>query len=98
MVRGVAWKLEHPVGVGGLFRDRLHHVPMLDDLAILELEDIDDGVAARAWLAHGGDVDHDIIAISEDAFYFAAIIREFVLQEGDEALEAFRTIRGAGIV
>src|SRR6185503_7080897 len=98
MVRGVAWKLEHPVSVGGLFRDRLHHVPMLDDLAVLELEDVDDGVAARAWLAHGVDVDDDVVAVREDAFDLAAIVRKLVLQEGNEALEALRSIRGAGIV
>src|SRR3954453_7903658 len=98
MVRGVAWKLEHPVSVGGLFRDRLHHVPMLDDLAVLELEDVDDGVAARAWLAHGVDVDDDVVAVRADAFDLAGIVRELVLQEGNEALEPVRSIRGAGIV
>jgi hypothetical protein len=29
---------------------------MLDELAVLELEDVDDGVGARAGLAHGVDV------------------------------------------
>ena len=68
---------------------------MLDDLAVLELEDVDDGVAARAWLAHGVDVDDDVVAVCEDAFDLAAIVRELVLQEGNEALEAFRSVRGA---
>jgi hypothetical protein len=71
---------------------------MLDDLAVLELEDVDDGVAARAWLSHGVDVDDDVIAVREDAFDLAAVVRELVFQEGNEALEAFRSIRGAGIV
>src|SRR3979409_1719783 len=71
---------------------------MLDDSAVLELEDVDDGVAARAGLAHGVDVDDDVIAVGEDAFDLAAIVRELVLQEGNEALEAFRSVRGPGIV
>jgi len=71
---------------------------MLDDFAVLELEDVDDGVAARAWLAHGVDVDDDVVAVGEDAFDLAAIVRELVLQKGNESLEAFRSVRGAGIV
>ncbi len=34
--------LEHAVLIERLVGDRLHHVPVLDDLAILELEDVDD--------------------------------------------------------
>ena len=43
---------EHAVGVGGLFRNFLRHVPVLDNLAVLELEDVDDGPTAAALLAH----------------------------------------------
>ena len=70
---------------------------MLDHLAVLELEDVDDGVAARAWLAHGMDVDDDVIAVGEDALDLAAVVRELVLQEGNEALEAFRPVGGHGL-
>ena len=82
---------------GGL-RDRLHHVPVLDHLAVLELEDIDDRIAARAGLAHRMDVDDHVVAVGEDPFDLALVVREFVLQEIDEALEAFRTILGGRIV
>src|SRR4029453_12346589 len=44
---------EHAVVVGGLLGDGLDHVPVFDDLAVLQLEDVDDGGAARARLAHG---------------------------------------------
>jgi hypothetical protein len=43
--------LEHRVVVGRSLRDRLHRVPALDDLAVLQLEDVHNGVAPRAGLA-----------------------------------------------
>src|ERR1700730_4003219 len=91
-------RLEHAVVVGGFLRDRLDHVPMLDHLAVLELENVDDGVAARARLAHGMEMDDDVIAVGEDALDLAAVVRELVLQEGDEALEAFPAVGGQRIV
>ena len=44
-LRSPSYALEHPVVVRRSLRDRLHHVPMLDDLAVLELEDVDDRAA-----------------------------------------------------
>src|SRR5262249_15936907 len=58
----------------------------------------DDGVAARARLAHGMDVDDDVIAVGEDALDLPAGVRKLVLQEGDEALEAFPAGGGQRIV
>src|SRR5262245_25021221 len=81
-------RLEHAVVVGGFLRDRLDHVPMLDHLAVLELENVDDGVAARARLAHGMDMDDDVIAVGEDAFDLAEVVRELLLQEGEDEYEA----------
>ena len=40
--------LEHPVAVRGLLRNLLHDVPVLDDLAVLQPENVDDGAAALA--------------------------------------------------
>jgi hypothetical protein len=34
---------EHPVLIGGFFRNLLDHVPMLVDLAVLQSEYLDDG-------------------------------------------------------
>src|SRR5262249_2843126 len=91
-------RLEHAVVVGDFLRDRLDHVPILDHLAVLELENVYDGVAARARLAHGMDMDDDVIAVGEDALDLAAVVRELVLQEGDEALEAFPAVGRQRIV
>src|SRR2546429_1664396 len=33
---------EHAVGIGRLLRDRLGHVPVLGDLAVLDTQDVDD--------------------------------------------------------
>src|SRR5215831_11353460 len=71
---------------------RLDHVPMFHHLAILEFENVDDGVHARARLAHGVDMDDDVIAVGEDALNLAAIVRKFLLQKADEALEAFPAV------
>src|SRR6516225_366526 len=52
---------EHGVAVCGRVGDRLHHVPMLDDLAVLQPEDVDDGHSALARRADGMHVqDHEI--------------------------------------
>ena len=59
---------------------------MFPHLAILEFENVDDGVAARARLAHGVDMDDDVIAVGEDALNLAAIVRKFLLQKADEGL------------
>ena len=87
-----------PLSLGGLLGDRLDHVPVLDHLAVLELEDVDDGVAAGPRLAHGVDVHDHVIAVGEDAFDLAPIVGELVLEEGDEALEALGPVGGVGIV
>ena len=64
-------RLEHRVAVGGGFRNRLHHIPVLDDLAVLQLEDVDDGVAKRAGLTHRMDVQDDVVAVHEGALDLA---------------------------
>src|SRR5437667_345119 len=66
------WPSEHTVRVGSFFGDGLDDVPVLDDLAVLELEDVDDGVTARARLPDGMDMDDDVVALGEHALDFAA--------------------------
>src|SRR4051794_28995719 len=63
--------LEHAVAVGGFLRNLLRHVPVLDNLAALELENIDDGAAAAAFLAHAVDMQDDIIAVGKGALDLA---------------------------
>ena len=43
----------------------LHDVPVFDDLAVLEPENVDDGAAARARLAHAVDVQDHVVAVGE---------------------------------
>ncbi|KAG0754678.1 hypothetical protein G6F22_020878 [Rhizopus arrhizus] len=62
---------KHAVGVGGLLRNGLHRIPMLDDLALLKPEDIDDGIAARARFAHRVHMQDHVIAIREDTLDLA---------------------------
>ena len=51
--------LKHPIVVGSLFRNVLHHVPVLDDLAVLKPENVDNSAAARAGITYAMDVqDH----------------------------------------
>jgi len=76
---GPPTRSEHSVGVGGLLRDGLHDVPVLDDLAVLEPEDVDDGTAARAGLADGVDVQDHVVAVGEHPRYFDAASKSFWL-------------------
>ena len=40
--------LEHSVVVGGRFRYRLNHIPMLDDLVVLDAEKVHNGITKLA--------------------------------------------------
>ena len=78
--------VEHPVVVRRLLRDRLHDVPVLDDLAVLQPEDVDDGHAALAGLAHAMDVQDHVVALGEGALDLALGAGELLLAQGDEGL------------
>ena len=71
---------------------------VVDDLAILQLENIDDGVAAAARRGDIVDVQDHIIAVGENTFDVAVIIGKFLAQEGEKGFQAFRPIGGPGIV
>src|SRR5580698_5487911 len=90
--------LKHSVGVGGFFRNILHDIPMLDDLAVFQLEDIDDGPAAASFLAHAVNVQDDVIAIGEYAFDLAVGVRKFLAQKTQKRLETFGPVRRGRIV
>jgi len=66
---------------------RLNDVPVLDDLAVLQLEDVDDGVAAGAGLPDRVDVEDDVVAVGEHALDLAARAGELLLQELEKRLE-----------
>src|ERR1700694_490616 len=64
----VAISLEHAVGVGGFFGDILHDIPVLDDLAVLKLENLDDRAATAPFLAHAVDVQDHVIPVRKYTF------------------------------
>src|SRR5262249_18197561 len=78
--------LEHGIGVCGRLGDRLHHVPMLHDLAVLQPEDVDDGHAALARGANGMHVQDHEIAIDQRALDLALGVGELLAPELDEFL------------
>src|ERR1700687_1541892 len=90
--------LKHAVGVGGFFRNILNDIPVLDDLAVLELENIDDRAATASLLAHAMDVQDHIIAIGKYAFDLAVGVGKFFTQEIPECLKTLGPIRRRGIM
>src|SRR5882762_1482614 len=89
---------KHSVVVRRLLGDRLHDVPMLDDLAVLQPEDVDDGHAAFAGLAHAMHVQDHVVALGEGALDLALGARELLLAQSDEALQALDAVGRAGIM
>ena len=47
-----ARSLEHRIIIGRCFWNGLNHVPVLDDLAILDAKEVDDGIPKFAWGSH----------------------------------------------
>lgn len=64
--------LEHRVAAGSALRHGLGHIPVFDDFAVFQFENIDDGVATRARLAYGVDVQDDEVTIDK-TFYDGAV-------------------------
>ena len=60
--------LEHSVRVGRFLQDVLMNVPMLDDLAVLELENINDSDAACATHSDGAYVQDHVVAHQRTPF------------------------------
>src|SRR5882724_2567905 len=71
---------------------------MLDDLAVLQLEDIDDRAAASSLLAHAVHMQDHVIAVGKYPLDLAVGVRKFLTQEIQECLEAFGPIRRRWIV
>src|SRR5262245_53934182 len=87
---------EHPVRIGGLVRDDLQHVPMLDNPALrIEAENVDTGpdMVTRPVLPAMQD---DEIALGYHLHEFDALARVIprgLLEIGDEALLAVGNAR-----
>lgn len=84
--------------IGGLFRNRLHRIPVLHDLAVLQTENIDNCVAAFAGLAYGVHMQNHIITIGEYALDLTVRLRITFTQKLDKLAKSFRTIGRIRIV
>src|SRR3984893_2824563 len=81
--------LEHRVGVGRRLRDRLDHVPVLEDLAAFQAEDVHHRLAAGIiGQAVPMTVKDDVVAVSKDTLDLAAGIRMIRHDPGNELLNA----------
>jgi class 3 adenylate cyclase len=73
------------IRVGSLFGDFLAHVPVLDHFSVLQPENIDNGVAARARRRHVVDVQNHVIAVGEHPLDVTVIVGKFLAQKGEES-------------
>src|SRR6218665_1254520 len=89
---------EHRIGVGRGLWNRLDGIPVLDDLAVFQPEDVDDGVSAGAWLPHRMDMQDHEVAIDQRPLDLAVRLRIFLTQETDELAETIRAVRRIGVV
>ena len=83
---------EHPVGIGGLFRNLLDHVPVLVDLAVLEPEYLDDCAPSHIGGTYGMNMENDIVTIRQDPLDLASGFRKIRFEEFDEGLEPLRAV------
>src|SRR5579859_28743 len=85
--------LEHPVGIGGLLGNRLHHVPVLHHLAALDPQDIDHGDAAIAGSKPAMRMHGDEVSVRDDprnVIVNVRMLRKEGLEEVDRCLAAGR--------
>src|SRR5436189_1625555 len=71
---------------------------MLDDLAVLKSENIDDRATARAWLANGMDMQDHIVAVGKHFLDLAVRIWQLVAQKIKKGFEPLNAVGCAGIV
>jgi hypothetical protein len=94
-----ARRSEHRVGVGRCLRDRLDHVPVLDDLAAFQAKDVDHrlstGIIGQAVPMAVKD---DVVAVGKDPLDLAMSIRMIRHDKGDELLHAFHPVFDERIV
>ena len=83
--------LEHSIIICGSFDKRLTHIPVLDDLPVVEPENIHDCQSEFAGLPLGMNVKDHEIAFCEDALDLAPQVGKLlfeILQERSEAVDA----------
>jgi len=88
-----ATRSEHRVGVGRGLRDRLDHVPVLDDLAAFQAEDVHHRLSARIiGQTVPMRVKDDVVAVDEDTLDLAMSIWMVRYDKGNELLHAFHPV------
>src|SRR5690242_3118475 len=88
-------RLEHRVSVGRGLRDRLDHIPVLEDLAVFQSEDVHYRFSARViGQAVPMTVQDNVVAVGKDALDLAASIRE----PGSDLPQAFHAVFDQRIV
>src|SRR4051812_1774563 len=90
--------LEHSVIVLCRLGDRLNDIPVLNHLAVVQAEDVDDGKAACAGFTHRIHVHDDKIPVGEDALDLTLVVRELLFEKTDKALQTFGPVLRSGIV
>src|ERR1700736_2006890 len=79
--------LEHRVSVGRRLRDRLDHVPVLEDLAAFQAEDVHHRLSAGViGQAVPMTVQDNVVAVSKDTLDVAASIQMIRHDPGNELL------------
>jgi len=81
--------LKHPVLIGRFIDYCFVHVPMLNDLTVLESEDVDDCEARCSRYPYGVYVQDHEIAIYKNPFDLAVRFWVFIFQKGDEVPQPF---------
>src|SRR6185312_1698168 len=89
---------EHRVLIRSLFRDLLQHVPMLDDLAILQPENVDHRRAARPLCRNHVAVNSHKIALSDESLELDAQIWVLASDPFHKADERLRAVTSHGVV
>src|SRR5271169_2029577 len=91
--------LEHRVGVGRRLRDRLDHVPVLEDLAAFQAEDVHHRLSAGIiGQAVPMTVKDNVVAVSKDTLDLVASIRMIRRDPGNELPQAFHAVFDQRIV
>src|SRR5215217_8421030 len=88
---------EHGMVVRRALRDRLHHVPVLDHLAVLQAEEVSHGGSPIVGRGLEQAVGHYHVALSDGALDLEAHLGELLgetLNETDERLEAVGCLGG----
>ena len=68
------------------------------EVAVFQLEDVDDGAAAVARAVHRVHVQDHVVAVDEAALDLAVRLREFLAQHGHVLAKAFPPVRRIGVV